>query len=81
LCKEWAPIYEEIAWEMKNNEDEITFTKVDSSENEVPLTVIQMPMLYIYRSNMKRIPVHFEGNITRASIIYFIRNYTTFYII
>lgn len=62
---------------MKQSDEEITFGKVDTIDNEVPLTVIQLPMLYIYRSNMKRIPVHFEGNMTRSSIVHFIRNYTT----
>lgn len=29
-------------------------------ENEIPLTVINLPMVYYFKNNLKRAPVHYE---------------------
>ena len=50
------------------------FAKLDNNFNEVPLTILTEPMIYVFNKEYKKVPAHFDGKMNRSELIHFLRN-------
>lgn len=71
-CVTFAPIYEELAREMK--ELNIRFVKIEMSQNEVETeTIYQFPTIKLYPAKRKDKPIQFEGPRNKEAMLDFIK--------
>jgi len=73
-CKHLAPIYEQLATELKDQTD-VVVAKMDSTVNEIEgLNVVSFPTLKFYHaSNGEKTPIDYEGERTLEDLKLFVK--------
>mmetsp|Transcript_20237 Transcript_20237/g.24535 ORF Transcript_20237/g.24535 Transcript_20237/m.24535 type:complete len:426 (+) Transcript_20237:1-1278(+) len=74
-CQQFAPEYAKIAEQL--NGESVVVVKMNGDENVVPpqFTVEGFPTLYFVPKDRKLKPVSYEGKLSRAAIIDFVKNH------
>jgi len=76
-CKKLAPIYSEMATELKKNKN-LVIAKIDATANELENVQIKgYPTLKFYPANKKSAPVDFSEDKTKENMIAFLEKYAT----
>merc|ERR1711957_824272 len=76
-CKKIAPIYEEVATNLKHNTN-LIIAKMDSTLNEVESVSIQgFPTIKFFPANNKAKPMDFEGDRTVEGFTKFLTEHST----
>jgi protein disulfide-isomerase A1 len=76
-CKKLAPIYEEVAGNLKHNTN-LVIAKMDSTTNEVDSVSIQgFPTIKFFPANNKSNPIDFNGDRTVEGFTKFLQEHST----
>ena len=77
-CKELAPLYVELAEQMKSFET-IVIAEIDATENDIPgISIKSFPTLKFFRSKSKNESIEFLGPRTVEEMMKFIKEKSTF---
>jgi protein disulfide isomerase len=81
-CKQFAPIYEELAQKLKdNNNKNLVLAEMDATANEVDgVDIRSYPTIKFYTKRNKNSPIEYKGERNEKDVVTFLEDYSSFFV-